>query len=128
MKLSTRFKTDADRIQKIIGYFTISTNVELQQRSVEYRTIFKQYDGMRPALLERMPITAAPEKQQPEKTETLLDSTPAAQPIVQEKEETQQDSLLNLIGGLVGDAPAPQPPAPSSTAANNDLLMDLLGL
>jgi hypothetical protein len=58
---------------QIIGYFTISTNVELQQRSVEYRTIFKQYDGMRPALLERMPVTAAPEKQQPEKTETLLD-------------------------------------------------------
>ena len=47
--------------------------MELQQRSVEYRTIFKQYDGMRPALLERMPVTAAPEKQQPEKTETLLD-------------------------------------------------------
>ncbi|XP_063680914.1 AP-1 complex subunit gamma-1-like isoform X2 [Bolinopsis microptera] len=128
MKLSTRFKTEADRIQKIIGYFTISTNVELQQRSVEYRTIFKQYDGMRTALLERMPVTVAADKQQPEKTEALLDSAPAAEPIVQEKQETEQDSLLNLIGGLVGDAPAPQPPAPSSTAANNDLLMDLLGL
>jgi len=128
MKLSTRFKTEADRIQKIIGYFTISTNVELQQRSVEYRTIFKQYDGMRTALLERMPVTVAPEKQQPDKIEALLDSAPAAEPIVQEKQETEQDSLLNLIGGLVGDAPAPQPPAPSSTAANNDLLMDLLGL
>ena len=58
---------------QIIGYFTISTNVELQQRSVEYRTIFKQYDGMRPALLERMPVNAAPEKPQPEKTEALLD-------------------------------------------------------
>ncbi|KAL5260325.1 hypothetical protein ACHWQZ_G010447 [Mnemiopsis leidyi] len=128
MKLSTRFKTEAERIQKIIGYFTISTNVELQQRSVEYRTIFKQFDGMRPALLERMPVHVAPEKQQPEKTEALLDSAPVAQPIVQEKEETQQDSLLNLIGGLVGDTPTPQQPAPASTAANNDLLMDLLGL
>ena len=58
---------------QIIGYFTISTNVELQQRSVEYRTIFKQFDGMRPALLERMPVHVAPEKQQPEKTEALLD-------------------------------------------------------
>lgn len=47
---------------------------------------------------------------------------------MQEKEETQQDSLLNLIGGLVGDTPTPQQPAPASTAANNDLLMDLLGL
>ena len=57
---------------QVIGYFTISTNVELQQRSVEYRTIFKKYDTMRGALLERMPVTVSSEKSKMSEEENNL--------------------------------------------------------
>ena len=40
-------------------------------------------------------------------------------------EEKSPDSLLSLIGGLVGDE---QPAAPAPSTNTNDLLMDLLGL
>lgn len=112
MKLSTRFNTQADRIQKIIGYFTISTNVELQQRSVEYRTIFKQFDMMRPALLERMPVNIATDK-------PPCDNAPE---VTEPPAEQSNESLLSLIGGLVEEE------TPPSLPPSNDLLMDILGL
>ena len=45
---------------QIISCYKMSTNVELQQRSVEYSTVFKHYNTIRPALLERMPVIARP--------------------------------------------------------------------
>ena len=49
--------------------------------------------------------------------------------MIQEKVPDTQDSLLNLIGGLVGDQPLAAAPAPlPTTTTNNNLLMDLLGL
>ena len=85
---------------QIIGYFTISTNVELQQRSVEYRTIFKQYDGMRTALLERMPVTVAPEKQQPDKIEALLDVSLLANKILVLFIQSYNEFFMLCILGL----------------------------
>uniref|UniRef100_A0AAX7T2F9 AP-1 complex subunit gamma n=1 Tax=Astatotilapia calliptera TaxID=8154 RepID=A0AAX7T2F9_ASTCA len=55
MKLSTRF-TSVNRIKKVVSIYGSSIDVELQQRAVEYNALFKKYDHMRPALLERMPI------------------------------------------------------------------------
>uniref|UniRef100_A0A674E1B4 AP-1 complex subunit gamma n=1 Tax=Salmo trutta TaxID=8032 RepID=A0A674E1B4_SALTR len=49
MKLSTRFSS-------VVSIYGSSIDVELQQRAVEYNALFKKYDHMRPALLERMPI------------------------------------------------------------------------
>uniref|UniRef100_A0A671PL37 AP-1 complex subunit gamma n=1 Tax=Sinocyclocheilus anshuiensis TaxID=1608454 RepID=A0A671PL37_9TELE len=55
MKLSTRFSS-LNRIKKVVSIYGSSIDVELQQRAVEYNALFKKYDHMRPALLERMPI------------------------------------------------------------------------
>uniref|UniRef100_A0A673J4Z0 AP-1 complex subunit gamma n=1 Tax=Sinocyclocheilus rhinocerous TaxID=307959 RepID=A0A673J4Z0_9TELE len=55
MKLSTRFSS-MNRIKKVVSIYGSSIDVELQQRAVEYNALFKKYDHMRPALLERMPI------------------------------------------------------------------------
>ena len=42
-------------IQKILSIYSASTIVELQQRSIEYKSLFKSQDSMRKGLLERMP-------------------------------------------------------------------------
>uniref|UniRef100_A0A672V4S8 AP-1 complex subunit gamma n=1 Tax=Strigops habroptila TaxID=2489341 RepID=A0A672V4S8_STRHB len=55
MKLSTRFTCTVNRIKKVVSIYGSSIDVELQQRAVEYNALFKKYDHMRPALLERMP-------------------------------------------------------------------------
>uniref|UniRef100_A0A4W5Q8R2 AP-1 complex subunit gamma n=1 Tax=Hucho hucho TaxID=62062 RepID=A0A4W5Q8R2_9TELE len=55
MKLSTRFSS-VNRIKKVVSIYGSSIDVELQQRAVEYNALFKKYDHMRSALLERMPI------------------------------------------------------------------------
>jgi len=137
MKLSSRFTKDpdsAEKIQRIISCYKISTNVELQQRSVEYSTVFRHYNSIRPALLERMPVSARPTPVnndnedidnggsllEAEAPEEAAASAPAPAP-------AQEDSLFSLIGGLVGDEVTPPPPQ-AAAPASNDLLMDLLGL
>ena len=41
----------------MINIYGTSTNTELQQRSVEYTALFSsKHEGMRPGLLERMPL------------------------------------------------------------------------
>ncbi|KAJ1967848.1 clathrin associated protein complex large subunit [Dispira parvispora] len=45
------------RIRSILGEYTDNVTVELQQRAVEYSSLFKpQFDGSRAAILERMPV------------------------------------------------------------------------
>uniref|UniRef100_A0A8C9SES9 AP-1 complex subunit gamma n=1 Tax=Scleropages formosus TaxID=113540 RepID=A0A8C9SES9_SCLFO len=55
MKLSTRFSS-VNRIKRVVSIYGSSIDVELQQRAVEYNALFKKYDHMRAALLERMPV------------------------------------------------------------------------
>ncbi|XP_075241628.1 AP-1 complex subunit gamma-1-like [Convolutriloba macropyga] len=61
MKLSTRFHNTTkyqhieSQIRHILSCYTSSLDVELQQRSVEYSTIFKKYDTLRFGLLETLP-------------------------------------------------------------------------
>ena len=43
-------------IRKILCIYGTSTNIELQQRSVEYTALFKGQDSVRGGLLERMPV------------------------------------------------------------------------
>ncbi|BFZ13168.1 hypothetical protein BsWGS_16207 [Bradybaena similaris] len=59
MKLSSRLSSCTSRLKKIITTYGSSTNVELQQRSVEYSNLFTRYDHLRPAVLERMPLIEA---------------------------------------------------------------------
>ncbi|PIO35829.1 hypothetical protein AB205_0187000 [Aquarana catesbeiana] len=48
-----------NRIRRVVSIYGCCHDVELQQRAVEYNALFKKYDHMRGAILEKMPL---PEK------------------------------------------------------------------
>uniref|UniRef100_A0A480Q9F5 AP-1 complex subunit gamma n=1 Tax=Sus scrofa TaxID=9823 RepID=A0A480Q9F5_PIG len=47
MKLSTRLRGDNNRIRQVVSIYGSCMDVELQQRAVEYNTLFRKYDHMR---------------------------------------------------------------------------------
>lgn len=55
MKLSTRFQAGNEKIRQIVDTFGSHLHIELQQRGVEFSQLFRKYEHLRPALLERMP-------------------------------------------------------------------------
>ncbi|XP_063902303.1 AP-1 complex subunit gamma-1-like [Zophobas morio] len=59
-KLSARFPATTRRIRAIMEPFTSHIDVELQQRSLEYVSLFEQH-ALRDAILERMPLQCAEE-------------------------------------------------------------------
>lgn len=69
MKLSTRFNNTINRIRRVVSIYGCCHDVELQQRAVEYNALFKKYDHMRSAILEKMPL---PEKSDLAETETCI--------------------------------------------------------
>ncbi|XP_031666318.1 AP-1 complex subunit gamma-1-like [Oncorhynchus kisutch] len=137
MKLSTRITHNVDRIRSIVSIYGSCIDVELQQRAVEYNALFKKYDHMRAAVLERMPVI---DKSSPGHTNgesaggTIkeLEPTKLTQEIVFPQEPSNQVcDLLDLLGGS-GEPFQPSPslsstaPGPASSTAGGDLL-DLLG-
>ncbi|XP_030607578.1 AP-1 complex subunit gamma-like 2 [Archocentrus centrarchus] len=137
MKLSTRITENVDRIRSIVSIYGSCIDVELQQRAVEYNALFKKYDHMRAAVLERMPVI---EKNSQGHTngdstgetvkENLAVKVKQAEP---QQAANQVCDLLDLLGG--SEPPLQSSPALGSTAplpigtagtAGGDLL-DLLG-
>lgn len=55
MKLSIRLVNLSDTIQSIMSIYGCHMNLELQQRAVEYNSIFKKHDDLRSGLFESMP-------------------------------------------------------------------------
>ena len=54
-KLSSRFpQGSTPKIQEIIDAFKSHLEIDLQQRAVEFSQLFRQYNGMRSAILEQM--------------------------------------------------------------------------
>lgn len=133
MKLSTRFSSTLERIKNVINKFEVNMDVELQQRGVEFGSLFSMHNSMRPALLERMPVFE-PKTSEPI-TNGEVPSQPEVESVTQEAVVTEQkppkqasDTLLDLLGG--GSAPEPtpapaQPPAPAASSGGE--LLDLLG-
>ncbi|XP_029442740.1 AP-1 complex subunit gamma-1-like isoform X2 [Rhinatrema bivittatum] len=56
MKLSTRLRENIDRVRRVVSIFGSCSDLELQQRAVEYNALFKKFDHMRMAVLEKMPL------------------------------------------------------------------------
>ncbi|KAG9486943.1 hypothetical protein GDO78_007026 [Eleutherodactylus coqui] len=83
MKLSTRFSDTINRIRRVVSIYGCCHDVELQQRAVEYNALFKKYDHMRSAILEKMPL---PEKSTGAETETYIGE-------IKEKTESQPKSI-----------------------------------
>uniref|UniRef100_A0A8C1YTY6 AP-1 complex subunit gamma n=1 Tax=Cyprinus carpio TaxID=7962 RepID=A0A8C1YTY6_CYPCA len=133
MKLSTRITDNVDRIRSIVSIYGSCIDLELQQRAVEYNALFKKYDHMRAAVLERMPVMdknspghtngdtsgeiKEPDPSKPKPVEAGLLSEPASQVC----------DLLDLLDGT--DTPLQPSPAPTSnpTTTSSADLLDLLG-
>ncbi|KAM4894372.1 AP-1 complex subunit gamma-1 isoform 2-T3 [Sylvia borin] len=131
MKLSTRFTCTVNRIKKVVSIYGSSIDVELQQRAVEYNALFKKYDHMRPALLERMPVmekvtTNGPAEivQTNGETETaVLETKPPPSGL---QPTNQANDLLDLLGGSDITPVIPTAPTTKPATAGGELL-DLLG-
>ncbi|XP_012690727.2 AP-1 complex subunit gamma-like 2 isoform X2 [Clupea harengus] len=136
MKLSTRITNNVDRIRSIVSIYGSCIDVELQQRAVEYNALFKKYDHMRAAVLERMPVI---DKNSPghingDFTAGVKESELVKVKQVEADRPQETNQACDLLG-LLGDSdqpwqPSPAQPttAPSSASTNmgGDLL-DLLG-
>ncbi|KAI8329608.1 adaptin N terminal region-domain-containing protein [Choanephora cucurbitarum] len=145
MKLSSRLSDSSAqaKIKELLHQHTVSMEVEIQQRAVEYTNLFS-YDAIRPAVLEPMPVPEA---------RTIIQATTKSESARQNSTSvagpSDQDLLLDLMGvgtsggggdgsggglGLeqemvsspVASTPTAAPPSSSSTS-NADLLADLFG-
>nr|XP_015309079.1 PREDICTED: AP-1 complex subunit gamma-like 2 isoform X1 [Macaca fascicularis]XP_015309080.1 AP-1 complex subunit gamma-like 2 isoform X3 [Macaca fascicularis]XP_015309082.1 AP-1 complex subunit gamma-like 2 isoform X3 [Macaca fascicularis]XP_015309083.1 AP-1 complex subunit gamma-like 2 isoform X3 [Macaca fascicularis]XP_015309084.1 AP-1 complex subunit gamma-like 2 isoform X3 [Macaca fascicularis] len=119
MKLSTRLQGDNNRIRQVVSIYKSCLDVELQQRAVEYDTLFRKYDHMRAAILEKMPLV---ERDGPQADEEAKESKAAAQlseavPAPTEPQASQLLDLLDLLDGASGDAQHPPPLDPSPGGA-----------
>ncbi|XP_077983462.1 AP-1 complex subunit gamma-1-like isoform X2 [Glandiceps talaboti] len=131
MKLSTRFTTAVDYIKKVISAYGPSLDVELQQRSVEYSALFKGFDHMRPALLERMPpmenrSLISEQRRNGETTEGLVNAS--EKPKIPRSTQPESNGLLDLLETPSAPQtiiPEPQKPVQKDSADLLDLLGDL---
>ncbi|XP_061204572.1 AP-1 complex subunit gamma-1-like isoform X3 [Neopsephotus bourkii] len=131
MKLSTRFTCNVNRVKKIVSIYSSSIDVELQQRAVEYNALFKKYDHMRPALLERMPVMEKVTINGP--TEIVQSNGETESAVLETKSPlsglqplSQVNDLLDLLGG--SDITPVIPTAPTSKPdSTGGELLDLLG-
>ncbi|KAG0054148.1 clathrin associated protein complex large subunit [Gryganskiella cystojenkinii] len=133
MKLTSRFTstTSSERVKLLLVGFSTSIEVEIQQRAVEFTNLF-QYDEIRPAVLERMPVMQI--------KETVIAgehlnsaSSGSASTQVEPAGPSDQDLLLDLMGiGTSGGTTNAQittgvPATGNGPASNIDLLADLFG-
>uniref|UniRef100_A0A1A8HI25 AP-1 complex subunit gamma n=2 Tax=Nothobranchius korthausae TaxID=1143690 RepID=A0A1A8HI25_9TELE len=136
MKLSTRISDNVDRIRSIVSIYGSCIDLELQQRAVEYNALFKKYDHMRAAVLERMPVIQRNSSGQ--NSEDASEETIKEIQLTKVKQEelvlVQQPAgpvcdLLDLLSGPqepLQPSLAPAQPISTTTSAGGDLL-DLLG-
>ncbi|KAL6490009.1 hypothetical protein MHYP_G00003540 [Metynnis hypsauchen] len=136
MKLSTRITNNIDRIRSVVSIYGSCIDVELQQRAVEYNALFKKYDHMRAAVLERMPIM---DKNSPghtngdpsgEITKDLIQTKPIQGLLIQEP-ASQVCDLLDLLGETNASSQANQnqvnTTSNSTSSSVQENLLDLLG-
>lgn len=129
-------------IRKLISLYGSSTNVELQQRSVEYGTLFREQDSIRAGLLERMPVPERSVERQNNSqpltngdTNGDLDEDLVEHDDFKARKQPQAPDTQNILDLLGGDPvlptdsslkPQPQQVGGSGTTGGNNIL-DLLG-
>ena len=127
MKLTTRLQeqSQVDKIRRLLSQRTADLSVEIQQRSVEYTNLFA-YDEIRNGVLEKMPLPEIREEQRVLGEATPKQKKAAAKAKKGPANVTEQDMLLDLMGGT--DLPAADLSATINGSQNNaDLLADILG-
>uniref|UniRef100_G3SRX0 AP-1 complex subunit gamma n=1 Tax=Loxodonta africana TaxID=9785 RepID=G3SRX0_LOXAF len=124
MKLSTRLRGDNNRIRQVVSIYGSCLDVELQQRAVEYNTLFRKYDHMRAAILEKMPLMERGGPQVDEEAEESKEARLSeAAPVPTEPQASKLLDLLDLLDGTSGDSQHPPlDPSPGGTLVH---LLDL---
>ncbi|XP_036740401.2 AP-1 complex subunit gamma-like 2 isoform X2 [Manis pentadactyla] len=123
MKLSTRLRGDSNRIRQVVSIYGSCLDLELQQRAVEYNTIFRKYDHMRAAVLEKMPLAERGDPRVDEEAKESEEVQPSeATPVPTEPQASQLLDLLDLLDGPCGAAQHPLAPDPSPGSALGHLL------
>lgn len=154
MKLSVRLSSSAARVKKVVDVFGGHMNTELQQRSIEFSSLFSRHDHLRPSLLERMPPMESSRQQglsnnsnnnnnnnthhqqNGQATEEELENEFPLGGGVPKEVRQEQKSLLDLLGDpevveIVAPpmtVPAPINPPDSLKQGSGADLLDLLGL
>ena len=127
MKLTSRLRdpSQVDRIRRLLSNRTSDLSIEIQQRAVEYGNLFA-YDDIRKGVLERMPPPEIREEQRVLGEATPKQKKAAAKGPRKPAKQTEQDMLLDLMGG--SDLRAADLSATVNGNQNNaDLLADILG-
>uniref|UniRef100_UPI004038DCA9 AP-1 complex subunit gamma-like 2 n=1 Tax=Callospermophilus lateralis TaxID=76772 RepID=UPI004038DCA9 len=127
MKLSTRLRGDNNRIRQVVSIYGSCLDVELQQRAVEYNTLFRKYDHMRAAILEKMPLVerGGPQvDEEAKESKEAVQVSKAAAPVPTEPQASKLLDLLDLLDDTSEDAQHPPPldPSPGGTLVH---LLDL---
>ncbi|XP_063225377.1 AP-1 complex subunit gamma-1 isoform X2 [Bacillus rossius redtenbacheri] len=141
MKLSTRFQSNVDNVRQMVDACGSHLDVELQQRGVEFSQLFRKYDRMRPAILEKMPPMeaarangeAALANGEAEEAEPALGEEGSL--LVGERKSAlgldsqESNALLVLLGGSDATKADTLPSVESAKPAASDNLdlLDLLG-
>ncbi|XP_064641695.1 AP-1 complex subunit gamma-1-like isoform X1 [Lineus longissimus] len=136
-KLSTRFTKSIPKLKALMGVYGQSTEVELQQRSVEFTALCEKFDFMRTGLLERMPLmektkesannSYMPNGNAVEEEDSIVNVDHKENSIgSQPPQHTESQNILDLLGGDSGSHPViPTKPEPAKTSGSD--LLDLLG-
>lgn len=66
-KLSVRYPNQSAEVKRLTDGFTTNLNIELQQRSIEFSSIFSRHEDLMPAVFERMPPMEKPTNNNSEK-------------------------------------------------------------
>ncbi|XP_006776870.1 PREDICTED: AP-1 complex subunit gamma-like 2 isoform X2 [Myotis davidii] len=114
MKLSTRLRGDNNRIRQVVSIYGSCLDVELQQRAVEYNTLFRKYDHMRAAILEKMPLVDRGGPQADEEVKESKEATHLLEPapVPTEPQASKLLDLLDLLDGPSEDSQQPPPVDP----------------
>ncbi|KAI7062137.1 Adaptor protein complex AP-1 gamma subunit, partial [Hortaea werneckii] len=128
MKLTSRLQEPAqvDRLRRLLLNRQADLDIEIQQRSVEYGNLFG-YDEIRRGVLERMPPPEIREEQRvlgEATTKKRQSKVPAKK---KPNQITEQDMLLDLMGGDSTMPSADTNASVNGTQHNADLLADILG-
>jgi AP-1 complex subunit gamma-1 len=130
VKLTTRLSSPSEvaRIRTLLNSNQTNLDVEIQQRAVEYSGLFAHGQIMK-GVLEKMPPPEIREEQR------VLGEAPKKKPAhaagkrkKPARHMTEDDMLLDLVGGSDGPAPVAARSNGAASGGNNaDLLMDILG-
>ena len=134
-KLSVRFPSEAARVKELVDFFGCSHSIELQQRAVEFATLFSRHDQLRPNVYEKMPQMSRNERRvdadspsQDDSAEPLIASTIVNSVVANNSSSALLDLLdMSPTHNIAEHSKPIQADTLTNLSVANDALLDLLG-